>query len=105
MRINKPYTNTEYASLASYCNQNDCHIEDKGKYLESVQNEHPTPTYDEVKEIRARLYQQQVDPITSHIQRLRDITPLPEEEIAELITERDELFEKIRNENPYPEEE
>lgn len=103
MKINKPYTNTEYAILASYCNQNDCHIEDKGEYLESVQNEHPAPTYDEVKEIRARLYQQQVDPITSHIQRLRDDENPDEEKIAELIQERSELVAKIQEENPYPE--
>lgn len=103
MRINKPYTNTEYASLASYCNQNDCHIEDKEEYLDSVQNEHPSPTYDEVKEIRARLYQQQVDPITSHIQRLRDDENPDEEKIGELIQERSELVAKIQEENPYPE--
>lgn len=103
MKINKPYTNKEYADLAVYCNENDCHIEDMGSYLESIQNEHPAPTYDEVKETRARLYQQQVDPITSHIQRLRDDENPDEEKIAELMAERDELVEKIRQENPYPE--
>lgn len=104
MRINKPYTNTEYASLASYCNQNDCHIEDKGSYLEGVPNEHPEPTYDEVKAVRAKLYQEQVDPITSHISRLRDEQEPDEEKIAELIQERSELVAKIQEENPYPEE-
>lgn len=38
MIVNKPYTNKEYADLAVYCNQNNCHIEDKGDYLESVEN-------------------------------------------------------------------
>ena len=104
MILNKPYTNKQYADFSVYCNQNDCHIEDKGKYLESVQNEHPAPTYDEVKEIRARLYQEQVDPITSHIQRLRDEENPDEEKISELIAERSELVQKIKEENPYPEE-
>lgn len=49
MIVNKPYTNKEYADLASYCNKNDCHIEDKGDYLESVANEHPAPTEEELK--------------------------------------------------------
>lgn len=103
MRVNKPFTNKEYADLAVYCNSNDCHIEDKGDYLESVPNVHPQPTHDEVQQERARLYQEQVDPITSHISRLRD-SEGHEEEIEALIKERDELVEKIKNENPYPEE-
>lgn len=103
MKVYKPYTNKQHADLSVYCNQNDCHIEDKGEYLESVQNEHPAPTYDEVKETRARLYQQQVDPITSHIQRLRDDENPDEEKIGELIRERSELVAKIQEENPYPE--
>lgn len=104
MRIDKPYTNKEYADLASYCNHNNCHIEDKVTYLESVENEKHKPTYDEVKQIRSVLYQQKVDPITSHIQRLRDEEIPDEEKIAELIAERNELVEKIKEENPYPKE-
>ena len=42
MIINKPYTNKEYADLASYCNKYNCHIVDKGDYLESEQNFGPT---------------------------------------------------------------
>lgn len=103
MRIKKPYTSEQHADLAVYCNENDCHIEDKGKYLESVPNEHPAPTYEEVREIRARLYQELVDPITSHIQRLRDDKNPDEEKIEELIQERSELVAKIQEENPYPE--
>ena len=38
MQLNKPYTNKAYAELAIYCNQNNCHIEDKGDYLEAVKN-------------------------------------------------------------------
>ena len=63
----------------------------------------PMPTYDEVKEIRAELYRQYADPITSHIQRLRDDENPDEEKIAGLIQERSDLVEKIKEENPYPE--
>ena len=36
MKLNKPYTNKEYADLAVYCNDNGKVIEDKGDYLEAV---------------------------------------------------------------------
>ena len=107
MIVNKPYTNKEYADLAVYCNQNDCHIEDKGNYLESVPNEHPAPTKEEQKEARAFAYQQEVDPITCHIQRLEDEeqTPEIEQEIADLKLERTDKVEEIKERYPYPEEE
>ena len=36
MKLNKPYTNKQYADLAVYCNKNGLIIEDKGDYLEAV---------------------------------------------------------------------
>lgn len=48
MIIYKPYTSKQYADLASYCNANNCHIEDKGAYLESVANAKHVPTNEEV---------------------------------------------------------
>ena len=36
MRLEKPYTNKQYADLAVYCNANGLIIEDKGDHLESV---------------------------------------------------------------------
>ena len=74
----KDLTNKTYADLASYCNQNDCHIEDKGDYLESVPNEHPAPTYEQQRENRSNAYKAEVDPITCHIQRLEDEEQTPE---------------------------
>lgn len=44
MRVDKPYTQQQYTELAIYCNYNNCHIEDKGDYLESVENEPYIPT-------------------------------------------------------------
>ena len=53
--------------------------------------------------MRANAYQQEVDPITSHIQRLRDEKIPPEGEINELINERALKVEEIKQRYPYPE--
>jgi hypothetical protein len=59
-----------------------------------------------VEETRAGLYAAQVDPITAHINRLRDeeLTPEIAEEIAKLVEERKLLVEEIKANNPYPAE-
>lgn len=106
MIVNKPYTNKEYADLAVYCNENNCHIEDKGDYLESVENAPHIPTDEEQRQARANAYAAEVDPITAHIQRLRDTNPMTEEveqEIAELIDERDDKVQEIKERFPYSE--
>ena len=51
MKLNKPYTNTQYADLAIYCNNNGLIIEDKGDYLEAVNPPEPS---DEEKKARVR---------------------------------------------------
>jgi len=105
MIINKPYTDKEYADLAVYCNENNCHIEDKGDYLESVENEPYIPTDEEQRQNRECAYAQEVDNITAHIQRLKDQNPIPEREIAELIAERDAKVQEIKARYPYHDEE
>lgn len=107
MIVNKPYTNKEYAQLASYCNHNDCHIEDKGNYLESVANEHPIPTNEEQRQRRAEAYRLEKDPITCQIQSLYDEEQTPEiiAEIEELKQQRIEKVEEIKERYPYNEEE
>ena len=62
----------------------------------------PAPTEEEQRENRARAYQQEVAPITSHIQRLRDEEGT-EKEVAELINERALKVEEIKQRYPYPE--
>lgn len=104
MIVNKPYINAQYADLAVYCNENNCHIEDKGDYLESVENPPYAPTDEEQRQFRASAYQAEVDPITAHIQRLKDENPVPEGEIAELIAERDAKVQEIKQRYPYMEE-
>lgn len=61
------------------------------------------PTEEKIRKLRADAYQIEVDPITSHIQRLRDETPLPEDEISALIEERALKVEEIKQRYPYPE--
>lgn len=65
----------------------------------------PAPTEEEQKENRALAYKEEVDPITSHIQRLRDEEQTEEviAEINELIAERALKVEEIKQRYPYPE--
>ena len=105
MKLNKPYTDEEYADFAVYCNENGLIVEDKGGYLESVKPVYPDPTKEEQKEKRAQAYLVEVDPITAHIQRKRDEVEPDEEKIAALIAERAEKVEKIKARYPYPSEE
>ena len=73
-------------------------------YLLGYAPEKPAPSKEEQRENRARAYQQEVDPITSHIQRLRDEEQTEEviAEIAELINERALKVEEIKECFPYP---
>ena len=63
----------------------------------------PEPTDEEQKQARANAYLQEVDPITAHIQRLRDEEG-SEEKIKELIEQRKQKVEEIKVRYPYPEE-
>lgn len=78
-------------------------------YLKGYTPQEPVPTpktKEEVQKIRAALYQSEVDPITAHIQRLRDErqTEPTIRQINELLVERENKVIQIRTENPYPEE-
>ena len=57
-----------------------------------------------VEETRAGLYAAQVDPITAHINRLRDEEQTAEiiAEIARLVEERKAKVEEIKQRYPYP---
>lgn len=74
-------------------------------YLSGYAPEPPAPTKEEQKERRAVAYATEVDPITAHIQRLRDEAEPNETRIAELIDERAEKVASIKSRYPYPEEE
>ena len=66
----------------------------------------PPPTKEEIKQLREYAYCEDVDPITCHINRLRDEeqTPEIEQEIADLQAERTAKVEEIKERYPYPEQ-
>ena len=64
----------------------------------------PAPTLEELQQARAEAYRQEVDPITSHISRLRDEDQPDEAKIAELIQQRSEKVAAIKQQYPYPED-
>lgn len=67
MKLNKPYTNKDYADLAVYCNRNGLIIEDKGNYLEAVNP--PEKTKDEkAADVRAER-DRRIDAIRWRIER------------------------------------
>ena len=69
-----------------------------GEYL--LKSEIPAPTREEQSYKRAHAYQVEVDPITSHIQRLRDEEP-ENKKIIKLLAEREEKINKIKIKYPY----
>lgn len=63
MKLNKPYTNKEYADLVVYCDTHNCHIEDMGNYLESVINPEYVPTKDDIRAQRQARFVAESDPL------------------------------------------
>lgn len=101
----------EYSQVAEWCNEGqEYHIElyideNDVEWYRTVKNPEPLPpTKEEQEQNRAFAYQQEVDPITSHIQRLRDEEQTEEviAEIEQLITERTAKVEEIKARYPYP---
>ena len=67
MKLNKPYSNKQYADLAVYCNQNGLIIEDKGDYLEAA---NPPEKTIEQKQAEARAERdRRIDAIRWRIER------------------------------------
>lgn len=102
-KIGDKLTKENYTAGAIWCNDNNCTI-NSDWIIEAIVV--PTPTREEVDEARRQLYIAEVDPITAHINRLRDeeLTPEIAAEIAELVEERKLKVEEIKANNPYPEE-
>ena len=97
----------EYTAVAEWCNESGQYtIEDDGTYYKVVALPEPTPpTEEEIRQMREQAYVAEVDPITAHIQRLRDMEQTEEIkiEIAELIAERDAKVAEIKERYPYNE--
>ena len=101
-------TKENYTQGAIWCNENNAMIEKIGSDYVIVAIPEPAPlTKEEVNAVRKQLYTTQVDPITSHISRLKDEEQTPEviADIERLKAERAEIVAKIKEENPYPVEE
>ena len=66
----------------------------------------PEPTKEEVRQAREEAYKAKVDPITCHINRLKDEEQTPEviAEIASLVEERKAKVAEIKARYPYSEE-
>lgn len=64
----------------------------------------PAPTHEEQSAKREQAYREEIDPITCHINRLKDEeqTPEIEAEIADLMAERTEKVAAIKEQYPYP---
>lgn len=103
MILNKPCTNKQYADLAVYCNSNNCHIEDKGDYLEAVENEPYVPTDEEQRQARADAYAVEVDPLMSEYNRKKTFNLFEEDEEETLKQEIQAKVAEIKERYPYNE--
>ena len=105
--IGDKLTKENYTQGAIWCNNNNAKIElQNGEYV-IVAIPEPAPlTKEDVEAIRRQLYITQVDPITAHINRLRDeeLTPEIAAKITKLVEERKLKVEEIKVNNPYPAE-
>ena len=77
---------------------------DGNYYFEDEVPPKPTPTREEQEALRAEAYQQEVDPITCHINRLKDEdqTEAVQAKISNLQTERSAKVDDIKARYPYP---
>lgn len=104
-RLEKPYSEKQRCDFIVKNNhQSGYEIQETDDALLAIYNELLPPTEEEQRENRARAYQQEVDPITSHIQRLRDNEQTEEIiiKINELIEERSQKVLEIQEKYPYP---
>lgn len=92
---------------ANWCNQNNAYIEKIGDHRYEIKAIPPTPapTKEEIRKMRELAYIAEVDPITSHISRLRDEEQTEEiiAEIEKLKAEREEKRNAIKERFPYHE--
>lgn len=106
-KIGDKLTKENYTAGAIWCNANNATIVKQGDEYVIVAIPEPSPlTKEDVEAIRRQLYIAEVDPITAHINRLRDeeLTPEIASEIAKLVEERKQVVARIKEENPYPAE-
>ena len=102
--LKKPYEDKQRADfIVEYNHNRGYEIQETKEALLAVQSAPYIPTDEEQRQNRANAYAVEVDPITAHIQRLKDESPIPEGEIAELIAEREAKVREIKERFPYSE--
>ena len=106
--LNKPYTDKQRADFIVENNHNlGYEIQETEDALLAIYNEPLPPTKEEQQKARENAYKAKVDPITCHINRLKDEEQTEEviAEIASLVEERKAKVEEIKQRYPYPVEE
>lgn len=105
--IGDKLTKSNYTAGAIWATANNAEVKlIDGEYV-IVAIPEPTPlTKEDIEAIRRRLYIAEVDPLTAHINRLRDeeLTSEIASEIAKLVEERKQVVARIKEDNPYPAE-
>ena len=103
------YFDENYSDAVAWCDENNATIteidpDEKGRRFQIVAIQEHIPTYEEQRQNRAESYRLEKDPITCQIQSLRDEeqTPEVEQEIADLIQEREQVVADIQARYPYP---
>lgn len=103
-QLNKPYDDKQRADfIVEYNHRQGYEIQETDEALLAIQPDPCVPTDEEQRQARANAYAVEVDPITAHIQRLKDKSPTPEGEIAELVAERENKVQEIKERFPYRE--
>ena len=98
------WTNSAFYQSIGMTEQDVEQAYDGNWYLEGYAPVKPEPTKEEQQKARENAYIAKVDPITCHINRLKDEEQTPEviAEIAQLIEERKAKVEEIKQRYPYP---
>ena len=106
--LNKPHDDKQRADFIVEYNHNlGYEIQETEDALLAIYNEPLPPTKEEQQKAREEAYKAKVDPITCHINRLKDEEQTPEviAEIASLVEERKAKVEEIKQRYRYPVEE
>ncbi len=89
--------------LQVYCNANNCHIEDRGDFLEAVENEPYVQTNEEQRQNRANAYAVEVDPLMSEYNRKKTFNLFEEGEEEELMKAIQDKVAEIKARYKYSE--
>ena len=97
----------EYTQVVKWCDDNGYRVMgDDMYYYTLLVTQHSLLTHDEIKSLREDAYKVNSDPITAHIQVLRDEEQTDDviAKIAALIEERKKIRLEIKERYPYPDE-